>query len=156
METMISDLQREILDTYNTGPGPQGFLENCQAFSNAINWKESWIRTLIIFHFSVLILVFLTRKLFALQVGIFFSICVLVRLSEWINGKLARIWDNFSTQNYFDERGVFMGVMWSAPLLAILFMMMINFLLSAANLLVVVKKAELKAKMKREKANKGN
>lgn len=48
------------------------------------------------------------------------------RLSEIINTYLRHRWQEFSTQNYFDEHGIFMGVMWSGPLLILGFTMLVS------------------------------
>lgn len=68
----------------------------------------------------------------------------LVRSSEWLNGLGARNWERFATQNYFDKRGIFVGIMLCAPLLLDSLMMLLFFLSEASTLLVQVKKQELK------------
>lgn len=77
---------------------------------------------------------------------------IVVKSSEWINAWAAREWESFCTQNYFDERGVFISVFLCAPLLVDSFIMLILFLREASQLLVQVKKAELKQKRKDAKA----
>lgn len=48
------------------------------------------------------------------------------RLSEFINTYLRHRWQEFSRQNYFDEHGIFMGVMWAGPLLILGFTMLVS------------------------------
>ena len=48
------------------------------------------------------------------------------RLSEVINTFLRNRWPDFSRQNYFDEHGIFMGVMWAGPLLILGFTMLVR------------------------------
>lgn len=48
------------------------------------------------------------------------------RLSEFINACLRDRWQDFSNQNYFDEHGIFMGVMWAGPLLILGFTMLVS------------------------------
>ena len=60
------------------------------------------------------------------QVGLFVVVLVGTRSSEYINTVLGNRWHTFSRQNYFDDRGVFMGVMWAAPLLILGFTMLVS------------------------------
>lgn len=47
-------------------------------------------------------------------------------MSEFINTYLRNRWHDFSGQNYFDEHGIFMGVMWAGPLLILGFTMLVS------------------------------
>lgn len=60
------------------------------------------------------------------QVGLFTVILGGTRSSEYINTYLRNRWHDFSRQNYFDEHGVFMGVMWAGPLLILGFTMLVG------------------------------
>ena len=77
----------------------------------------------------------------------------LVRSAEYINSWAAREWQSFCTQNYFDQRGIFISIFLCAPLLIDSFIMLVMFLVEAAQLLVQVKKAEIKKKRKDAKAS---
>lgn len=76
---------------------------------------------------------------------------VIVRSAEWLNGMGARNWQHFATQNYFDKRGIFVGIMLCGPLLLDSFMMLVFFVLEASQLLVDVKRGELARKKKAAK-----
>lgn len=76
-----------------------------------------------------------------------------VRSAEYINAWAAREWQSFCTQNYFDQRGIFISIFLCAPLLLDSFIMLVMFLLEAAQLLVQVKKAEIRKKTKAAKAS---
>ena len=78
---------------------------------------------------------------------------ILVRCSEWLNGLGAKHWQKFATQDYFDRRGIFTGIMLSGPLLLDSLMMLLFFVSEAAQLLVEVKTQELKRKKKGGKKN---
>jgi hypothetical protein len=69
-----------------------------------------------------------------------------VRSSELLNSYAAQNWGKFCTQNYFDDRGIFVMIMVCAPLLLDSLIMLILFMKEAAQLLVQVKSAELKKK----------
>ena len=75
-------------------------------------------------------------------------VCVLavglIYFAERLNRLAGENWKEFALQNYFDERGVFVSVMLSAPLLCVAFFVLINALKSAASLLIVVKRMEFK------------
>jgi len=96
------------------------------AFSAAINWNEYWIRGLLSFHVICLLIILLTRKCFEIQMFMFIMITVMVFLSEWLNSFCSLHWRLFSTQNYFDEHGVFAGTLYSGPLLLISFIQLVN------------------------------
>lgn len=78
---------------------------------------------------------------------------ILVKCSERINTYAAHNWEEFATQNYFDAKGVFMGIFLCGPLLVDSFLMLIIFLREASQLLVQVKTMELKRKKQAEKKN---
>jgi hypothetical protein len=84
----------------------------------------------------------------------------LVRSSEWLNGLGGKNWQRFATQDYFDKRGIFVGIMLCGPLLLDSFMMLLFFVSEASQLLVEVKTQELKRKKnggkKKEKAAKND
>jgi hypothetical protein len=75
----------------------------------------------------------------------------IVRSAEYLNKYGANNWEQFATQNYFDENGVFISIMLCAPLLLTALIMLISYLREAARLLVQVKRQELKEKYKKNK-----
>ena len=75
-------------------------------------------------------------------------ILIVVRSAERLNDYGAQNWESLATQNYFDNRGVFVSLMLSAPLLLISVCMLLAFMREAVGLLVEVKKHELRAKAK--------
>lgn len=75
---------------------------------------------------------------------------VVVRSAEWLNAYGAQHWDEFCTQNYFDSKGIFVGIFLSAPLLIDSFLMLVIFLREASKLLVQVKTMELKREQKKK------
>ena len=67
-----------------------------------------------------------SRSFRDLKVGLFTVILGGTRSSELINTYLRDRWHEFSRQNYFDEHGIFMGVMWAGPLLLLGFTMLVS------------------------------
>ena len=78
-------------------------------------------------------------------------IFIVVRSAEWINTKGEEHWESFATQDYFDDRGLFLGIMLVGPLMLDIFMMLIFFMREASLLLVEVKRTEIKRKKGKEK-----
>jgi hypothetical protein len=79
------------------------------------------------------------------SIALFVLICATVLVASYINSFLANRWKSTGlfTQNYFDERGNFISLFFSAPLLLIVFGQMIYSLVVASSLLIKVKRAEL-------------
>jgi hypothetical protein len=111
IEESMKHLMRE------TAKAPETALEHWQAFSSAVDWSESWIRGLVAFHLVLFALVILTRKNETAQTVLFSVVCLLTLMSERLNMYCAANWMQFSKQNYFDQHGVFAGIMYSGPLL---------------------------------------
>ena len=55
-------------------------------------------------------------------------VCILgmVYVAEYLNTFAAARWREFAGQNYFDKRGVFISVMYSAPLLCASMFLLLN------------------------------
>ena len=145
LNDVVEGLKDQIFADHVKG-APQTFREECAAFIAAVDWRETWIRCLLLWHLSLWLLFVFTRKNFPVQCGLFFGIAACVALAETLNGLCAKRWEKFATQNYFDERGVFAGIMLCAPLLALAFAMLLNFLVMASSMLVTVKRAEFRGK----------
>jgi len=92
-------------------------------------------------HFRVLFLVFLA---------------ILVRSAERLNQYGLKHWEEFATQNYFDDGGIFICIMVSAPIVLVSFAMLLSYLREASQLLVQVKRAEIKGKYGKKKSAKGS
>eukprot|EP00903_Cladosiphon_okamuranus_P009697 g9225.t1 len=148
----LGDVQATLLSQLNAqSVGPEGFVENFQAFRSAVDWSETWIQGILVFHLSLWLFFIITRKSFGAQVGLFTVILGGTRSSEFINTSLRDRWQEFSRQNYFDEHGIFMGVMWAGPLLLLGFTMLVNLLCQAASLLVTVKTQQFKREIAAKK-----
>ena len=124
--------------------------DHFDAFRYAITWSEPFIMGLIAFHaFAFLATVFVTRRHGMVPRLILLTVMAgIVRSAEWLNAYGAKNWETFATQNYFDNNGIFISIMISAPLLLMSFFMLISYLREASTLLVEVKRHELKGKQK--------
>mmetsp|Transcript_18764 Transcript_18764/g.55792 ORF Transcript_18764/g.55792 Transcript_18764/m.55792 type:complete len:200 (+) Transcript_18764:234-833(+) len=147
---MIDGVKQQIFKGVNSGAKPQTAREAWDAFSSAVDWKENWIRGLLAWHGVMWATFFLTRKNFSAQCGLFFGVAAIVAAAEPLNGLAKKHWQRFSGQDYFDEHGIFTCIVLCAPLLALSFAMMINFVFMASFLLVDVKRRELKDHLKEQ------
>jgi len=144
MGEMLEGVQGELMQMMRRGAVPETFREHLEAFSTAIKWSEWWIRAILGMHVFLWCAFFLFRKWPRVQSVLFFAVVGLVGSAERLNSLGAKHWRSFATQNYFDERGVFAASVFCAPLLALGFLQLFNFLYEASNLLVEVKRNELK------------
>ena len=79
---------------------------------------QPWILGLVNMHAAVWVLAVITRGMPNFQLGLFLAICAAVYAAQFLNAYGASHWERLGfTQNYFDERGVFISFAYSLPLL---------------------------------------
>ena len=113
-----------------------------------MDWSERWIQCVLGFHVVTLALALLLRKSETAQMMLFFVCMCLAFGAERINTLARENWKKFSTQDYFDEKGLFISVVFSGPLLCILIVVLVNFLFIMTGVMIKVKRAELKKRSK--------
>lgn len=138
----MSDLVDKITAELRSGFQPA--VDNFVGFFHAIDWKEPWLMGLLAFHASLLLIVIFSRKNVNFQMVLFLMALTGVYLAERINAVLHNNWESFASQNYFDQHGIFLSVLWSGPLLCISILILMNTLFSLCQLIVRWKKAELR------------
>mmetsp|Transcript_1925 Transcript_1925/g.2744 ORF Transcript_1925/g.2744 Transcript_1925/m.2744 type:complete len:126 (+) Transcript_1925:443-820(+) len=121
-------------------------------FLYAISWEadQKWLLALFGFHVFAYFITIYFRKSSNFQMILLVFWSVLVYLSEFFNAVCAVNWKRFSSQNYFDEHGVFTGIFWAAPLIILLLFQLFNALYLTSYLLVDVKVAEFKQQKKKK------
>jgi hypothetical protein len=137
--------------------GPQTTMDHFQAFKSAITWSEPLIYSLLIFQITMFLLcIWVSRpnRGSAPRIVLLVLIFVVVRSAEYLNGWGARNWESFCTQNYFDRKGIFVGIMLCGPLLMDCFLLLLMFLREASQLLIKVKRRELRKGKEPEKKKK--
>lgn len=133
---------------------PENLREHFDAFRSAINWSEKFVLGLIAFQivmFFLSLYVAQRDRALAPKLVVMTFIFIVVRSAEWLNTKGEEHWESFATQDYFDDRGLFLGIMLVGPLMLDIFMMLIFFMREASLLLVEVKRTEIKRKKGKEK-----
>ena len=96
-------------------------------FFHAVNWSETWILGLLLFHALFFIIAcFWTRGNQSVAITLFAIGFPLVALSKYINEYASLHWKSFSTQNYFDRHGVFISIMLSGPILFNIFIVLVS------------------------------
>eukprot|EP00547_Thalassionema_nitzschioides_P002876 CAMPEP_0194200522 /NCGR_PEP_ID=MMETSP0156-20130528/1090_1 /TAXON_ID=33649 /ORGANISM="Thalassionema nitzschioides, Strain L26-B" /LENGTH=235 /DNA_ID=CAMNT_0038925529 /DNA_START=90 /DNA_END=797 /DNA_ORIENTATION=- len=138
-----------LKDIMSSNIGPQTPMEHLSAFSSAITWSEPFILYLIAFQvFMFFLCLWVSRKGFAMvpRLVLMSFVAIIVRCAEILNGYGARNWESIATQNYFDRSGIFIGIFFCGPLLLDCFIVLTLLIREASQLLVEVKKMELKKK----------
>ncbi|KAF3783193.1 Transmembrane protein [Nymphaea thermarum] len=147
----LSDLFDKVRGEIRSGSQPA--IDNFIGFFHAIDWKEPWLISLLIFHVIIVVVAITSRKHSNFQMILFLLALGGVYLAENINHLLGSNWRKFAGQNYFDPNGLFLSVLWSGPLLIIAIIILVNTLFNLCYLIVRWKKAELKhrARLSRDK-----
>jgi hypothetical protein len=134
-------------------------MDHFQAFKSAITWSEPFIYSLVAFQVVMFLLCLaVSRKGTGVtpRLSLMVFTGILVRSAEWLNGIGARNWEKYCTQNYFDKKGIFIGVMLCGPLLVNCLIMLMMFVREAGQLLVQVKTTELRKKKGKESQQEGD
>merc|ERR1711957_112774 len=87
--------------------------------------------------------------------GLMVFVGIIVRVAERLDGIGSSRWKDFSTQNYFDKNGVFIGIMVCAPLLLVCLLVLVSIIWEAQQMLMDVKNMKMNPRKKqRQKKDK--
>lgn len=144
-----------INDIMANSAKPETLTDHIMAFKTAITWSEPFIIGLIVFQLTMFCMcLWVSNRNRSMPVRVSFLVLLgaLVRSAEYINSYAAKHWQDWNiTQNYFDQHGIFVSIMFCTPLLLDCLLMLILFIREAGQLLVQVKTMEMKKKMGKSK-----
>ncbi|GAB9471051.1 Transmembrane protein 18 [Globisporangium polare] len=141
MESIVPQIKRSLQSKYS---------HMMIRWYEAVDWQEPLIVGAIAFHALLFLAVFLSRKRLAFQFGLFVVIIALLAVTEPLNKWAQGNWKLFATQNYFDPRGVFMGIFYAGPLLAAGFFQLLLSMKNMVQMIILVKRAEFREHHKKQ------
>ena len=149
--TLEDILSQVNLSQFNITSAARDFYTDMMGFFHAIDWTEGWLLVLGAFHLFLWTMTIALRNSHDAQMVLLLLILGAVYGAEYINSFAREHWQEFASQNYFDPRGVFISIMYSAPLLCLALCVLLNALRLASKLLIQVKRKEAQAAARRKK-----
>ncbi|KJE93691.1 hypothetical protein CAOG_04445 [Capsaspora owczarzaki ATCC 30864] len=110
------------------------------------DWTEPWLVGLLSFHVFNVIVALFARRHSTFQATYFCVLMVLAYSTEHLNKWAVDNWQQFSAKAYFDVHGLFISTVFAGPLLLTSLLFVVVWMKTAADLLVKVKRAELRTR----------
>lgn len=140
MEHVIQHIKSDLKNKYD---------EMFPKWYEAVSWTEPFILMLAGVHLLLLTFVILLRRHYRCQWILFILILLGLYFVENINSYGRDHWESLGiSQNYFDTNGVFCIIFIAGPLLGIGFMQVVMNLFLMSDMIVQVKRMELRRKDK--------
>ncbi|CAH1789922.1 unnamed protein product [Owenia fusiformis] len=125
-------------------------IQGILSYLKSINWSEPWLCGLVAFHLIMLFLILVTRRHSNTQMILFFSLLSIAFFSEHINQWASSNWKLFSKEQYFDSNGMFISILFSAPILVNCLIIVAFSLWDMSHLLISVGRAKAKHDSKQQ------
>ena len=154
--SFFEDIFSNLKNTSNPFVFEASNVDSLFKFLNTIDWSERWLIGLIVFHLTTTTLILLTSRTSNFQIVLFFILLTLCYASERLNELGSRYWRYFSMEQYFDSDGIFIGVVFSGPIILnsclLLLLWLYESYLMIINVVKLKKKAHLRSEEKRKEA----
>ncbi|XP_054474684.1 transmembrane protein 18 [Anoplopoma fimbria] len=125
-------------------------------FLVSVQWSETWLIGLLVFHVVCLFLTVVTCRYYRAQVCHFLVMVGLVYSAEYLNELAAMNWRSFSNFQYFDSKGMFISLVYSIPLLLNTVIIVMVWVYRTFSTMTELKILQLKQKARREKREKND
>ncbi|KAJ8289337.1 hypothetical protein GJAV_G00000140 [Gymnothorax javanicus] len=112
------DVQSQNVSSIPTDAISNMKITSVWTFLLSIQWSESWLIGLCLFHGLCFSVTLLTLRFYRAQICHFLLMVGMVYSAEYINELAAANWRSFSRYQYFDSRGMFISLVFSVPLLS--------------------------------------
>ncbi|TNN68619.1 Transmembrane protein 18 [Liparis tanakae] len=119
-------------------------------FLMSVQWSESWLIGLLVFHVVCVFLTVVTCRYYRAQICHFLLMVGLVYSAEYLNELAAMNWRSFSNFQYFDSKGMFISLVYSIPLLLNTVIIVMVWVYRTFYTMTELKTLQLKRKARRE------
>ena len=129
---------------------PVSSYDTLLGFFHAVSWENDryLFLSLLCMQLLCLTLVWTTRRRVNVQIVLLCFLALMVYYTETVNEIGDYLYHRYklTSQNYFDQHGVFITIFYAMPLLAIMMVQMVTALYNSSQLLVQVKRHEIRNK----------
>ncbi|KAI9091718.1 transmembrane protein 18-domain-containing protein [Phlyctochytrium arcticum] len=141
----------DLLSTFSLRTAWNELVQDSTDFIGAVDWSEPFLCAIIGFHIFLFAWIVGSRNMQGVTTLNFFGVGFLALLASPLNDLGKQHWKSFSNTNYFDRSGLFMTLVWAAPLMMDLALIVIFLVSQSISMLVEVKRLQLRQKEETKK-----